>query len=164
MLLPGDLGVGKEEREEAAAMPEVWSNGSAGAVPASSTEPPPVQKYHGPDATESSYQSESLGGVKISRRVLRTVVEQAALGVPGVSRMASFRNEWPHLLGRPLPQHGVGLTIRENAVALELYLIIQSGMSMVEVGTRVQEAVAMAVEHILGMEVSEINVYIQDVA
>jgi uncharacterized alkaline shock family protein YloU len=78
--------------------------------------------------------------------------------------MASLRNEWPHLLGRPLPQHGVGLTIHENVVALELHLIIQSGMSIVEVGVRVQEAVAIAVEHILGMEVSEINVYIQDVA
>jgi uncharacterized alkaline shock family protein YloU len=144
-------------------MPEVWSNGSAGAVPVSRAEPSPVQVYHGPDPSESSFPSEGLGTVKIARRVLRTVVEQAALGVDGVSRMASFRNEWPHLLGRPLPQHGVGLTIHENAVALELHLIIESGRS-IEVGTRVQEAVAMAVEHILGMEVSEINVYIQDVA
>jgi uncharacterized alkaline shock family protein YloU len=145
-------------------MPEVWSNGSAGTVPASPAEPAPAQTYPGPDPTESSYPSEGLGTVKIARRVLRTVVEQAALGVRGVSRMASFRNEWPHLLGRPLPQHGVGLTIHENAVALELHLIIEAGISMVEVGIRVQEAVAMAVEHILGMEVSEINVYIQDVA
>jgi uncharacterized alkaline shock family protein YloU len=161
MLLPA---TGAVVPEEEAAMPEVWSNGSASAVPVSQAEPSPVQMYHGPDPGESGFPSEGLGTVKIARRVLRTVVEQAALGVRGVSRMASFRNEWPRLLGRPLPQHGVGLTIHENVVALELHLIIESGISIVEVGTRVQEAVAMAVEHILGMEVSEINVYIQDVA
>src|SRR5215472_2246969 len=131
-------------------MPEVWSNGNAGVAPASRAEPARAQLYQGPDPGESSFTGEGQGTVKIARRVLRTVVEQAALGVHGVSGMASFRNEWSRLLGRTLPQHGVGLAIHENSVALELHLIIESGMSIVEVGTRVQEAVAMAVEHILG--------------
>ena len=135
MQLPRDLRVRSEEGEEEAAMPELRSNGSAGMVPASQAEPPHVHTHDGPDPGESSFPSEGLGTVKIARRVLRTVVEQAALGVRGVSRMASLRNEWPHLLGRPLPQHGVGLTIHENAVALELYLILDFGISMVEVGT-----------------------------
>ncbi|MGO8949142.1 MAG: Asp23/Gls24 family envelope stress response protein [Ktedonobacterales bacterium] len=116
------------------------------------------------DVIPSSHQGEVLGSVRIARRVLRTVVEQAALGVHGVSRMApSLPGDWPHLLRSPLPQHGVGLTVHDDVVAVELYLSIQSGASMVDVGTRVQEAVAIAVKHILGMEVSEVNVYIQDV-
>jgi uncharacterized alkaline shock family protein YloU len=109
-------------------------------------------------------QGEELGTVNIARRVLRTVVEQAALGVRGVTRMADLRHEWSRLLGRPLPQRGVALTIRENVVAVELYLVVQPGASIVDIGTEVQKAVGAAVEHILGMGVSEVNVYIQDVA
>jgi len=35
---------------------------------------------------------------------------------------------------------------------------------MLKIGSAVQEAVGAAVEHILGLRVGEINVYIQDVA
>ncbi|MEO7003436.1 MAG: Asp23/Gls24 family envelope stress response protein [Ktedonobacterales bacterium] len=105
-----------------------------------------------------------LGSVRIARRVLRTVVEQAALGVPGVAHMASVTNRWPQLLGRPLPRHGVGLILRGDQVTLDLYLIVQAGVNMVEVGSQTQAAVGAAIEHILGMGVSAINVYIQDVA
>ena len=127
----------------------------------------PVQSYYHQDSEQdvvpSNRQGEVLGSVKIARRVLRTVIEQAALGVAGVSGLAGNPREWPRILGRSLPQHRIGLTIHDDIVAVELYLVIQSGTSMVEVGTRVQEAVAVAVEHILGMEVREVNVYIQDV-
>jgi uncharacterized alkaline shock family protein YloU len=107
---------------------------------------------------------EQLGAVRIARRVLRTVVQQAALGVHGVTRMATVRNGWPQLLARPLPQHGVSLAVHGETVSIDIYLIVDPGVSMVDVGTHVQEAVGAAVEHILGMGVSEINVYIQDVA
>lgn len=106
---------------------------------------------------------EQLGSVRISRRVLRTVVEQAALRITGVARMASAPVGWQQW-GRSRPQHGVGLAVQGESVAVDLYLVVEPGTSMVKVGTEVQEAVGAAVEHILGMGVSEINVYIQDVA
>lgn len=105
-----------------------------------------------------------LGTVRIARAVLRTVVEQAALHVPGVARMARTGSRWPRLPGRPRPQHGVALAVHDDVVALDLYLVVAPATSMVVVGTAVQEAVGAAVEHILGMGVSEINVYVQDVA
>lgn len=116
------------------------------------------------DDTLSEPPIEQLGAVRIARRVLRTVVVQAALGVHGVAHMATVRNGWPHLLGRPLPQHGVSLAVHGETVSIDIYLVVDPGVSMVDVGTQVQEAVGAAVEHILGMGVSEINVYIQDVA
>ena len=116
------------------------------------------------DDTLPEPPTEQLGTVRIARRVLRTVVEQAALGVQGVARMATVRNGWPHLLGRSLPQHGVTLAVQGETVSIDIYLVVDPGASMVDVGTQVQEAVGAAVEHILGMGVSEINVYIQDVA
>jgi uncharacterized alkaline shock family protein YloU len=113
---------------------------------------------------ESQPEREQLGAVRIARRVLRTVVEQAALRVPGVARMARGGSRWPAPFARKLPHHGVGLQVHVGGVAIDLYLIVQPGANMVEVGTTAQEAVGAAVEHILGMSVREINVYVRDVA
>lgn len=105
-----------------------------------------------------------MGAVRIARRALRTVVEQAALGVPGVSGLANTRRGWPDWLGGPLPRHGVRVSVRDHVVDVDLFLIAQPGARMVDVGAQAQQAVGAAVEHILGMGVGAINVYIQDIA
>ncbi|HLZ24339.1 MAG TPA: Asp23/Gls24 family envelope stress response protein [Ktedonobacterales bacterium] len=138
-----------------------WSNGAAGV---SSTRTSPNTDSREAPFVPAGAPSAQLGSVRIARRVLRTVVEQAALAVRGVARMARARGGLQQVVGRSLPQHGVSLVLRGDVVAIDLHLIVAPGASMVEVGTQVQEAVGAAVEHILGMKVSEINVYIQDVA
>lgn len=124
--------------------------------------PPPVGATAVPPEAEPA-PGEQLGMVRIARRVLRTVVEQAALGVPGVARLAAYSAGWRPVLGRPLPQHGVALDVHGERVSVDLYLIVAPGASFVAVGTAVQEAVGAAVERILGMTARDINVYIQDV-
>ena len=114
--------------------------------------------------TLSEEGAEPLGAVRIARRVLRTVVERAALGVPGVSALGAARLGWPDWLGGPLPRHGVRLAVHDNVVDVDLYLIAQPGARMIDVGAQAQQAVGAAVEHILGMGVGAINVYIQDIA
>lgn len=108
--------------------------------------------------------AQHLGSVRIARRVLRTVIEEAALSVQGVTRLAMNVSQWPHLIGRSLPIHGVALAVRDDVVAIDLYLIADPDVNLVAVGVAVQEAVGQAVDHILGMRASEINVYVQDVA
>ena len=115
-------------------------------------------------AERDELPGEQLGSVRIARRVLRTVVERAALGVPGVVHMANGGESWWRRLTRDWPEHGVGLSLRGVSVRLALYLIAEPGVNLVDVGTAVQEAVGAAVERILGLEIGEINVYIQDVA
>jgi uncharacterized alkaline shock family protein YloU len=117
----------------------------------------------GPAERDDSH-GEQLGSVRIARRVLRTVVERAALGVPGVVHMANGGESWWRRLTRDWPEHGVGLSLHGVSVRLALYLIAEPGVNLVDVGTAVQEAVGAAVERILGLEIGEINVYIQDVA
>jgi uncharacterized alkaline shock family protein YloU len=141
---------------------QTWPNGTAGlsAAPRRAS----VASAARDEILDDSRPPEQLGAVRIAPRVLRTVVAQAALGVRGVARMAEAQAVWPRALGRPLPRHGVGLAIHRNAVTIDLYLIVDPGVSMVDVGTAAQEAVGGAVEHLLGMDVAELNVYIQDVA
>jgi uncharacterized alkaline shock family protein YloU len=55
------------------------------------------------------------------------------------------------------------LTIKDNTVTADLYIVVATNVNIVEVGSAVQEEVAAAIEHMVGMQVREVNVYIQDV-
>ena len=108
--------------------------------------------------------NQALGVVRIAPQVLSTIVTNAALEIPGVARMARSQDPWTRWLGREIPRQGVSLTVKENTVSADLYLVVESGVDIVSVGAAVQEEVAAALEHIVGMQVREVNVYIQDVA
>ncbi len=108
--------------------------------------------------------AESLGVVRVAQQVLSTIVINSALQVPGVTRVAQTNDQWSRFLGREVPKQGVALTIKDNTVAADLYLVVTAGVNIVEVGTAVQEEVASALEEMVGMQVREVNIYIQDVA
>ena len=108
--------------------------------------------------------SQPTGVVRVARPVLSTIVINTALQIPGVIRMAQVNDQWARLLGREVPRQGVALTIKDNRVAADLYLIVESGSNIVAVGTAVQEEVASAIEEMIGMQVQDVNVYIQDIA
>jgi len=108
--------------------------------------------------------AEALGVVRVARQVLTTIVINTALQIPGVVRMAQATDQWSRLLGREVPRQGVTLTIKDNTVTADLYIVVANNVNIVEVGSAVQEDVASALEHMVGMQVNEVNVYIQDVA
>ncbi len=109
-------------------------------------------------------ESQPPGVVRVARQVLTTIVINTALQIPGVSRMAQTGDQWSRLLNREVPRQGVALTVKNNTVSADLYIVVVMGANIVEVGTAVQEEVASALEEMVGMQVQEVNVYIQDVA
>ncbi|HAE82631.1 MAG TPA: hypothetical protein DEV72_06155 [Ktedonobacter sp.] len=106
----------------------------------------------------------SPGVVRVARQVLSTIVTNAALQIPGVIRMAQVSDQWSRLLGREVPKQGVTLTIKDNTVIADLYIVVANDANIVNVGSAVQDEVAASLEHMVGMHVREVNVYIQDVA
>jgi len=108
--------------------------------------------------------TEPLGVVRVAQQVLSTIVINSALQVPGVTRVARTGDQWTRFLGREISRQGVALTVKDNTVSADLYLVVAAGGNIVEVGSAVQEEVASALEEMVGMQVREINVYIQDVA
>lgn len=141
--------------------------GAGASWQAASSSVPAAGAQSGAEAMRPGMQG--VGAVRIARRVLRTVVEQAALSVPGVARLgrapANRFGPWRIAVAHePLPHHGVALRVEGDEVSVNLFLLALPGAHLVEVGAAVQEAVGGAVEHILGMRVREVNVYVQDVA
>jgi uncharacterized alkaline shock family protein YloU len=107
--------------------------------------------------------TESPGVARVARQVLLTIVINTALQVPGVVRMAQATDQWSRFLEREVPRQGVSLTIKNNTVSADLYIVVASGARVVDVGSAIQEEVAAAIEHMVGMQVQEVNVYVQDV-
>ena len=108
-------------------------------------------------------ESQPIGVVRVARQVLSTIVINTALQIPGVVRIAQANDQWSRLLGREMLRQGVKLTIKDNTVTADLYIVVSAGSNIVEVGTSLQEEVASALENMTGMQVREVNVYIQDV-
>jgi len=109
-------------------------------------------------------EDQAPGAIRVARQVLSTIVTNTALQIPGVARIAHTNDQWSRLLSREVPREGVSLSVKENTLSADLYIVVHSGVDIVEVGTAVQEEVASAIEKMIGMQVHEINVYIQDVA
>jgi len=108
-------------------------------------------------------ESQSIGVVRVTRQVLSTIVINTALQIPGVVRIAQASDQWSRLLGRQMLRQGVKLTVKDNTVTIDLYIVVRAGSNIVEVGTSLQEEIASALENMTGMQVREVNVYIQDV-
>jgi uncharacterized alkaline shock family protein YloU len=121
---------------------------------------PDAVRRHAP----SPHGDEQPGVLRIARRVIRTVIEEATLATPGVARLAEVGPQWPQVLGRPVPRHGIGLIIHGEQVIVDVYVVVRPDANMVAVGSRVQESIQTAIEHLLGMTVSAVNVFIRDVA
>ncbi|SRR5579884_1839651 len=109
-------------------------------------------------------EDQAPGAIRVARQVLSTIVTNTALQIPGVARIAHTGDQWSRLLSREVPREGVTVHVKENTLSADLYIVVHAGVDIVEVGTAVQEEVASAIEKMIGMQVREINVYIQDVA
>jgi len=55
------------------------------------------------------------------------------------------------------------LIVRQNTVSVELYVVVAQGINMVGAGTAIQNAITAAVQDMLGMEVKDVNIYIQNI-
>ena len=108
---------------------------------------------------------ENFGRVTIAPDVLVTIVRLTTQAVPGVAQMCHQigpRNI-DRLLGRVAGGRGVQVAVVDDAVRVELYIIIESDVNMRSVSVDIQEAVTRAIQEMVGMEVSAVNIHIQDV-
>ena len=121
------------------------------------------QRGH-PDTLSNAPTLDPLGSVRITKQVLGTIIELAALAVPGVAKMAPVSSPWTRMVLRTQPRNGIAVNVHGKTVSADIYVILQPGAHMTQVGRAVQEAVVVAIDDLLGMLPGEINVYIQDIA
>ncbi len=107
----------------------------------------------------------TLGTVRIAPQVLHTIARMTTLAVPGVSRMS---DDLPASVDRFLKgktgKAGVHMEIVDDAVSVNLYIIVEQQVNVYQVCREVQEQVARAIKDMVGMPVLAVNVYVENVA
>jgi uncharacterized alkaline shock family protein YloU len=101
--------------------------------------------------------------ITIAPSVLITIFKHAALQTTGVARMGIIPVDVVRMLrGNPMGS-GVVLELDSNKVNAELYLVVKPGANMRELSHEVQQSATRAVHELVGMDVVNVNIHIDDV-
>jgi uncharacterized alkaline shock family protein YloU len=104
----------------------------------------------------------SPGKTTVSPDVLITIARLAALSVPGVSRLAPISGGVNRLFKRGTGD-GVRIETQENTVFADLHLVLKQDVNIREVSRNVQQQVARAIQEMVGMDVGNIDIHIEDI-
>lgn len=115
------------------------------------------------ETTSQAYAGgRGAGATTIAPGVLVTIVRLTALAVPGVACVAPVPGGVNRLFRRGAAE-GVRIEIEDNSVTIDLYLELALGVNIRDVSRKVQAEVARAVKDMVGMEVKQINIFIEDI-
>lgn len=95
----------------------------------------------------------------VGRGVIVDVVRQAALEIPDVLAVARRGPRWRAALAGP----AVMVRVRPEGVEIELRIIARPAADLVASGRRVRDAVGLAVERLLGLQVRSVTVLVDGV-
>ena len=120
---------------------------------------PAEQTDSGDDHTE---EGNELGSVQIHNHVIATIARLAALKVPGVVELSgNIVDGIAGFIGRKASDRGIQVDIQDNAVVLELHVILEYGVRIPQVSWQIQNEVRQAVSQMTGKSVRAVNVVVQ---
>lgn len=119
----------------------------------------------GGEGMESLGSDNSLGSIRIADEVVEVIAGLAASEVEGVVGMSGgLVGDLANMLGRNKNlSKGVKVEVGEHEVAVDLFIVVEYGVSIPDVAMGVQEAVKDAIESMTGLKVVEANVHVQGV-
>lgn len=105
-----------------------------------------------------------IGNVRIADEVVAIIAGLAATEVDGVAGMSGgLAGGIAELLGKRNLSKGVKVEVGDREAAVDLFLVVNYGVSIPEVALRVQENVSRAITSMTGLTVVEVNVHIHGV-
>lgn len=107
---------------------------------------------------------ENPGKVTIAPNVLVTIVEKTSVSEPGVAQLCDNVPGVKRLLGLHTVGRGVEVNVTDNRVGVDLYLIARRGVDLLQMGRSLQSKITRAIQDIVGMDVREVNIHIEDIA
>ncbi len=106
---------------------------------------------------------ENLGKVTIAPNVLVTIVQKTASTVAGVAQLCDNVPGVKRLLGLHTVGRGVEVSVLDNKVTIDVYLTAKRNIDLLQMGRHLQREVTRAIEDIVGMNVREVNVHVEDI-
>jgi uncharacterized alkaline shock family protein YloU len=121
-------------------------------------------------ATPSPLQSER-GRTSIADSVVAKIAGIACREIAGVFNMGSggaraigaLRERLPGSSSTSTASQGVNVEVGERQAAVDLDVVLEYGVPIVDVSQAIRTNVVNSVERMTGLEVTEVNVYVDDV-
>lgn len=103
----------------------------------------------------------NLGELKIANEVVGIIAGLAATEVEGVAGMSGgIAGGIAEMLGRKNLSKGVKVEVNEHETLVDLFVIVNYGVSIPEVAKNIQENVKKAIEIMTGLDVTEVNIHV----
>jgi len=106
--------------------------------------------------------SDAKGKTTIDPGVLIKIAKLTALSIDGVSRTAVGPHSVDNMLKKNYSE-GIKIDVENNTVYADLYLILNNTADLFKTGKLVQEKVSRAIIEMVGMDVGQINIHIEDI-
>lgn len=105
------------------------------------------------------------GSVRVTNEVIAHIASLTALQVQGVSGMYTAGTERADRTLRAAEAHkGVRVELTGDTLQLDLFIVIEHGSHVPTVAAAVQQNVSDAVDKMLGLEATAVNVFVGDVS
>ena len=103
------------------------------------------------------------GKTTIAPEVLVTIAKKTTLSVEGVSKLATAVPTDVNKLFHRGVSEGVKISVDDNVVYADLYVIVKHGYNVRDVSHKLQTKVTRALTEMVGMDVGKINIHIEDI-
>ena len=106
-----------------------------------------------------------LGTVTVNEDVLLKVAGYTALECYGIVGMAAKRSTdgIVQMLGRENLGRGVRVHANDDSVNVELYVVVEYGISISVVAAAIIDTVKYKIEHLTGIRVNHVSVSVEDI-
>ncbi|MGM0834535.1 MAG: Asp23/Gls24 family envelope stress response protein [Bacillota bacterium] len=105
--------------------------------------------------------SGSLGKVEIAPEVIEVIAGIAASEVEGVSQMrGNFAAGVVERLGKKNHGKGVKVDLSEEGIKVDVYCVMQFGISIPTVAQKVQDNIRQALLNMTALEITEVNIHV----
>ena len=109
--------------------------------------------------------SNELGSIVIDSNVIATYAGSVAVECFGIVGMAivNVKDGLVRLLKKDSLKNGIQVTVEDNKISLDFHVIVAYGVSISAVADNLINNVKYKVEEFTGMEIHEINIYVEGV-
>ena len=104
----------------------------------------------------------TIGRTTIAPEVLLSIARLTTLGTQGVSRLGSTPGNVSRLMRRD-PNHGVMISVENNIVYADIYVVLEKDVDIRGVCRNIQKQITRAISEMVGMEVGQINIHVDDI-
>ncbi len=133
-------------------------------TPVTPEDPKAVRPPTYPVLEERTEEDHDLGSIHIHNSVIATIARMAAARVPGVVDLAgSLVDDIAGLVSRSSGEKGVRVEVADNALVIEISLIVEYGVQIPRIAWQVQNAVREDVERMTGKPVRSVNIVVQGI-